>query len=74
MIAPLPGAWPERPGSATLPFFGVVPILVDDKARGCLPRVLIGCNCCTALVGWTWLPEYAVVNPIAHSPKVHCSA
>lgn len=35
MMAPLPGAWPERPGSATLPFFGVVPILVDDKARGC---------------------------------------
>jgi hypothetical protein len=33
MISPLPGAWPERPGSATLPFFGVVPVIVDDKAR-----------------------------------------
>ena len=33
MISQLPGAWPERPGSATLPFFGVVPVIVDDKAR-----------------------------------------
>jgi hypothetical protein len=23
MISPLPGAWPMKPGSATLPFFGV---------------------------------------------------
>lgn len=23
MITPLPGAWPLKPGSATLPFFGV---------------------------------------------------
>jgi hypothetical protein len=22
-ITPLPGAWPQKPGSATLPFFGV---------------------------------------------------
>ena len=33
MMSPLPGAWPEKPGSATLPFFGVVPLIVDDKAR-----------------------------------------
>ena len=37
MISPLPGAWPERPGSATLPFFGVVPVIVDDKARSGFP-------------------------------------
>ena len=42
MMAPLPGAWPERPGSATLPFFGVVPLLVDDKARGCPLKGLKG--------------------------------
>ena len=30
MIAPLPGAIPTKPGSATLPFFGVVPRIVDQ--------------------------------------------
>ncbi|HEQ79020.1 MAG TPA: acetate--CoA ligase [Euryarchaeota archaeon] len=31
LIAPLPGAIPTKPGSATLPFFGVEPAIVDDK-------------------------------------------
>ena len=31
MITPLPGAIPMKPGSATLPFFGVEPTLVDEK-------------------------------------------
>jgi len=31
LITPLPGATPLKPGSATLPFFGVRPALVDDK-------------------------------------------
>jgi acetyl-CoA synthetase len=31
MITQLPYAWPEKPGSATLPFFGVQPVVVDDK-------------------------------------------
>jgi hypothetical protein len=31
MITPLPNAWPQKPGSATLPFFGVVPVLLDEK-------------------------------------------
>jgi len=30
MITPLPGAWPLKPGSATLPFFGVKPAVVDE--------------------------------------------
>ena len=30
-ISPLPGATKLKPGSATLPFFGVQPALVDDK-------------------------------------------
>ena len=30
MIAPLPGAFSLKPGSATLPFFGVEPALVDN--------------------------------------------
>uniref|UniRef100_A0A803QKV8 acetate--CoA ligase n=2 Tax=Cannabis sativa TaxID=3483 RepID=A0A803QKV8_CANSA len=31
MITPLPGAWPQKPGSATFPFFGVKPVIVDEK-------------------------------------------
>jgi acetyl-CoA synthetase len=30
VIAPIPGAVPTKPGSATLPFFGVRPIIVDN--------------------------------------------
>ncbi|MBI5384445.1 MAG: acetate--CoA ligase [Verrucomicrobia bacterium] len=33
MITPLPGATPTKPGSATLPFFGVVPEVVDDQCQ-----------------------------------------
>ena len=31
MITPLPGATPTKPGSATLPFFGIVPVLLDEQ-------------------------------------------
>ncbi|KAL1820292.1 hypothetical protein ACET3Z_015161 [Daucus carota] len=31
MITPIPGAWPQKPGSATLPFFGIQPVIVDEK-------------------------------------------
>ena len=31
MLTPLPGATDLKPGSATLPFFGVQPVLLDDK-------------------------------------------
>ncbi|HSS77066.1 MAG TPA: acetate--CoA ligase [Thermoanaerobaculia bacterium] len=31
LITPLPGATPVKPGSATLPFFGVQPVLVDEN-------------------------------------------
>ena len=33
LITPLPGATPLKPGSATRPFFGVVPALVDDQGN-----------------------------------------
>ena len=29
MITPLPGATPQKPGSASLPFFGVEPVVLD---------------------------------------------
>ncbi len=33
LISPLPGATPLKPGSATRPFFGVVPEVVDDQGN-----------------------------------------
>jgi acetyl-CoA synthetase len=33
LITPLPGATPTKPGSATLPFFGIVPEVVDDYGK-----------------------------------------
>ncbi|MCB2188737.1 MAG: acetate--CoA ligase [Deltaproteobacteria bacterium] len=33
LITPLPGAIPTKPGSATLPFFGVEPALLDDEGK-----------------------------------------
>src|SRR3954469_19027479 len=33
MITPLPGATPTKPGSGTLPFFGIVPEVVDDQGK-----------------------------------------
>jgi acetyl-CoA synthetase len=37
LITPLPGATPTKPGSATLPFFGIVPEVVDDYGKA-VPR------------------------------------
>ncbi|VDL81870.1 unnamed protein product [Nippostrongylus brasiliensis] len=33
MLTPLPGATPTKPGSATYPFFGVSPVLLDDEGK-----------------------------------------
>jgi acetyl-CoA synthetase len=33
LITPLPGATPLKPGSATRPFFGVEPVIVDNDGR-----------------------------------------
>ena len=33
LITPLPGATPCKPGSATFPFFGVQPVLVDEQGN-----------------------------------------
>jgi acetyl-CoA synthetase len=37
MITPLPGAIPTKPGSGTLPFFGVAPDVVDHEGRSVAP-------------------------------------
>jgi acetyl-CoA synthetase len=39
MITPLPGAIPAKPGSATLPFFGVDPVVVDAAGKEVPPNV-----------------------------------
>ncbi|MGF3554324.1 MAG: acetate--CoA ligase, partial [Thermoplasmatota archaeon] len=33
LITPLPGAIPLKPGSATLPFFGIEPAIMDDSGK-----------------------------------------
>jgi acetyl-CoA synthetase len=33
LITPLPGVTPMKPGSATLPFFGVKPVLLDEEGK-----------------------------------------
>jgi len=33
LITPLPGCTPLKPGSATRPFFGIVPALLDDQGK-----------------------------------------
>ena len=33
VLAPIPGVWPAKPGSATLPFFGVQPAMVNEQVR-----------------------------------------
>ena len=46
LLTPLPGAWNLKPGSATLPFFGVQPVLLDEKVSQhnhiyqCVPYLL----------------------------------
>ena len=32
-ITPLPGAIPTKPGSATLPFFGIEPVVLDEQGK-----------------------------------------
>jgi acetyl-CoA synthetase len=39
MITPLPGATPTKPGSATLPFFGVEAAVVDETGKEVPPNV-----------------------------------
>ena len=44
LIAPMPGAWPLKPGSATLPFFGVEPVVLKPRPTPDSPPVEAGIN------------------------------
>jgi acetyl-CoA synthetase len=45
LITPLPGAIDIKPGMATLPFFGVDPVLVDDEGKEFKETVASGALC-----------------------------
>ena len=45
LITPLPGAIEIKPGMATLPFFGVQPVLVDDEGKEFTDTVASGALC-----------------------------
>jgi acetyl-CoA synthetase len=45
LITPLPGAIEIKPGMATLPFFGVQPVLVDDEGKEFKDTVASGALC-----------------------------
>lgn len=46
MITPIPGAISTKPGSATLPFFGVQPVLVDNEGKEIADKGEISGNLC----------------------------
>jgi acetyl-CoA synthetase len=45
LITPLPGAIDIKPGMATMPFFGVQPVLVDDEGKEFKDTVASGALC-----------------------------
>jgi acetyl-CoA synthetase len=45
LITPLPGVTPTKPGSATFPFFGVEPVLVDPSGKELEDRAAEGNLC-----------------------------
>ena len=46
LITPLPGAIPTKPGSATLPFFGILPVLVDNEGKEIKSKGEVSGNLC----------------------------
>lgn len=48
LISPLPGAIATKPGSATLPFFGVKPILMDNDGKEIKLKGEVSGNLCIA--------------------------
>ena len=67
VVAPLPGVWPAKPGSATLPFFGVQPAMVNEQVRQ-VWRLLLTCKLFTC---W-WLPS-CYLSPSPDSRQEGCT-
>ncbi|TDI33547.1 MAG: acetate--CoA ligase [Acidobacteria bacterium] len=45
LITPLPGATPAKPGSATFPFFGIEPVLMDEEGHRLTGNGVSGALC-----------------------------
>jgi acyl-coenzyme A synthetase/AMP-(fatty) acid ligase len=54
LISPLPGAIAQKPGSATLPFFGVRPVVVDDEGREAKPDAKDGDATGNLCIAFPW--------------------
>jgi acetyl-CoA synthetase len=48
MISGIPGAIPQKPGSASLPFYGIKPVLVDNDGKEIKEKGFISGNLCIA--------------------------
>lgn len=46
LISPIPGAIPTKPGSATLPFFGIQPVLLDNDGKEITDKGEVSGNLC----------------------------
>ncbi|MBD3222218.1 acetate--CoA ligase [bacterium] len=61
LITPLPGITPMKPGSATLPFFGVRPEIVDDEGR-----VLEGATSGNLVLSHSWPGQARTIHGDHH--------
>ncbi|MDX1958067.1 MAG: acetate--CoA ligase [Leptospiraceae bacterium] len=48
MITPIPGAIPTKPGSATFPFLGIKPVIVDNEGKEIVSKGEVSGNLCFA--------------------------
>lgn len=76
MITPLPGAWAEKPGSATLPFFGVLPAILDPESGKELDGEAEGVLCIKQVSGAprTSHPRFTPMHPPAEGDRGTCAA
>ena len=73
-ITPLPGAWPAVPGSATLPFFGIRPVILDDKARAAVDScgIIHGNSSSHCLHGGAGLAKVVQAHVLAWHGSMRC--
>jgi acetyl-CoA synthetase len=66
MIAPIPGAVPTKPGSATRPFFGIQPEVVNKEGEP-VPRAAAGCWWCASR-GRRWRGRSMAIRSATRRP------
>ena len=67
MIAPIPGAVPAKPGSATRPFFGIQPEVVTQGRQILFPRGTAACSS-FASPGRRWHAPYTAIRSAFRKP------